>query len=81
MQEPYKHQLEGLLLANVMPCFDSPYGHLRAKACWVAGQYADIDFAEGTGQGQAFTSLFNKVVNACQDPDLPVRCDLHQVAA
>ena len=75
VQEPYKHQLEGLLLANVMPCFDSPYGYLRAKACWVAGQYADIDFAEGAGQGQAFTSLFNKVVNAFQDPDLPVRPD------
>ncbi|DBB04276.1 hypothetical protein WJX77_005934 [Trebouxia sp. C0004] len=72
---PYKNQLEGLLLNNVMPCFDSPYGHLRAKACWVAGQYADIDFREGSGQGQAFSSLFQKVVNAFQDPDLPVRVD------
>ena len=61
------------MLNAVMPCFDSPYGHLRAKACWVAGQYADIDFRGGSGQGQAFGSLFQKVVNAFQDPDLPVR--------
>ena len=72
LQAPYKNQLEGLLLNNVMPCFDSPYGHLRAKACWVAGQYADIDFREGSGQGHTFNSLFQKVVNAFQDPDLPV---------
>ena len=73
LQAPYKDQLEGLLLNAVMPCFDSPYGHLRAKACWVAGQYADIDFRGGSGQGQTFGSLFQKVVNAFQDPDLPVR--------
>ena len=56
-----------------MPCFDSPYGYLRAKACWVAGQYADIEFQAGAGQGPAFSSLFQKVVDAFQDPDLPVR--------
>ena len=71
-QAPYKNQLEGLLLNNVMPCFDSPYGYLRAKACWVAGQYADIDFRDGQGCGPVFGSLFQKVVNAFQDPDLPV---------
>lgn len=72
LQAPYKDQLEGLLLNNVMPSFDSPYGYLRAKACWVAGQYADIEFQAGAGQGPAFGSLFQKVVNAFQDPDLPV---------
>ncbi|KAL3141839.1 hypothetical protein ABBQ32_004507 [Trebouxia sp. C0010 RCD-2024] len=72
---PYKNQLEGLLLNNVMPCFDSPFGHLRAKACWVAGQYAEIEFRDGGGRGPVFGSLFQKVVNAFQDPDLPVRVD------
>lgn len=73
MQAPYKDHLEGLLLTHVLPCFDSPYGHLRAKACWVAGQFADIDFREGRGQGRSFNALFQKVVNAFQDPELPVR--------
>lgn len=72
VQAPYKNQLEGLLLNNVMPCFDSPFGHLRAKACWVAGQYAEIEFRDGGGRGPVFGSLFQKVVNAFQDPDLPV---------
>ena len=73
LQAPYKNQLEALLLNHVMPCFDSPFGYLRAKACWVAGQFADIEFQEGAGQGPAFGSLFQKIVNAFQDPDLPVR--------
>lgn len=35
MQEPYKKQLEGMLMTHVAPLFASPHGHLRAKAAWV----------------------------------------------
>ena len=31
-----------MLLQHVVPLFDSPHGHLRAKACWLAGHYADV---------------------------------------
>ena len=72
VQEPYKQQLEPMLLQYVMPAFESECGHLRAKACWVAGQYADIDFRDGSGCGPTFNALFAQTVKALQDPDLPV---------
>ena len=38
-----------MLLQHVVPLFASPYGHLRAKACWLAGIFADIEFSDGQG--------------------------------
>lgn len=53
---------------------------VRAKACWVAGQYAGIPFREGRGQGATFMALFQHVAQALRDAELPVRpvsqCDL-----
>ena len=73
MQAPYKTQLEPMLQQYVLPCFDAPAGHVRAKACWVAQQYADVKFAEGRGRGATFRQLFQKTLERLNDPDLPVR--------
>lgn len=73
MQKAYRTQLETMLLQFALPAFSSPYGHLRAKACWLCGQFADIDFREGSGQGSTFQALFAQTTKALQDPDLPVR--------
>ena len=35
LQEPYKTQLEPMLLQFVIPVFDSPLGHLRAKVVYL----------------------------------------------
>lgn len=79
MQKSYRTQLETMLLQFVLPAFSSPYGHLRSKACWLSGQFADIDFREGSGQGSTFQTLFAQTVKALQDPDLPVNPPpLHQ---
>lgn len=43
--ERYKPSLEPMLVQHVIPCFRSSYGHLREKACWVAGCFADIEFS------------------------------------
>ncbi len=80
-QEPYKRQLEPMLVQYVLPTFASPAGHLRAKAAWVAGQFADIRFREQPGAGAllppgagaTFQSLFQRVLGLLRDPDLPVR--------
>eukprot|EP00850_Spirogloea_muscicola_P016520 SM000134S26963 [mRNA] locus=s134:343998:351525:+ [translate_table: standard] len=69
--EPYKNQLETMLVHHVFPEFQSPMGHLRAKAAWVAGQYADIPYAETSH----FTNAFHSVVAALRDSELPVRVD------
>ena len=81
-QEPYKQQLEPMLVRYVLPTFGSPAGHLRAKAAWVAGQFADIRFRERPGEGAllprgagaTFQGLFQSVLGLLRDADLPVSC-------
>lgn len=72
---PYRDQLETFLMTYVVPCFSSPYGHLRAKACWISGCYCDIQFSDGAGAGQTFGLLFKEVMNRLHDTDLPVKVD------
>ena len=67
----YMEQLEPMLTAHVLPSFQSPHGHVRAKAAWCAGVYAEIDFTNP----QNFMALFAGVVNCLKDPDLPVKVD------
>ncbi|TYJ19924.1 hypothetical protein E1A91_A09G225100v1 [Gossypium mustelinum] len=69
--EPYKSELEHMLMQHVFPEFRSPVGHLRAKAAWVAGQYAHINFSDQNNFRQALHS----VVSGLRDPELPVRVD------
>ena len=67
----YKEQLEPMLVQHVLPSFQSQHGHVRAKAAWCAGVYAEIEFANP----QNFMNLFAAVVNCLKDPDLPVKVD------
>ncbi|KAK4750955.1 hypothetical protein SAY87_004437 [Trapa incisa] len=69
--EPYKSELERMLVQHVFPEFSSPVGHLRAKAAWVAGQYAHINFSDANN----FRGAFHFVVSGMRDPELPVRVD------
>ncbi|KAE8670295.1 Importin beta-like SAD2-like protein [Hibiscus syriacus] len=69
--EPYKSELEHMLIQHVFPEFHSPVGHLRAKAMWVAVQYAHINFSDQNNFRQALHS----VVSGLRDPELPVRVD------
>ena len=75
---PYNCNVETMLTQFVMPCFDSPHGHLRAKACWVAKEFCDFEFSDGggeSGRGALFCRLFERVMRGLADPDLPVRVD------
>ncbi|XP_068332447.1 importin beta-like SAD2 [Pyrus communis] len=69
--EPYKSELECMLVQHVFPEFSSPVGHLRAKAAWVAGQYAHIKFSDSNN----FRKALHSVVAGMRDPELPVRVD------
>ncbi|KAJ3697379.1 hypothetical protein LUZ61_001084 [Rhynchospora tenuis] len=69
--EPYKSELERMLVQHVFPEFACPVGHLRAKAAWVAGQYAHINFSDPSN----FTKAMHCVISGLRDPDLPVRVD------
>lgn len=70
MQKAYKHDMAGLLVQYVVPCFMSQHGHLRARACWVLGNFADLKFKEGIGCGPTFGLLLQKVVGAMKDPEV-----------
>lgn len=77
-KSPYREQVETMLLTFVAPCFESPHGHLRAKACWVAKEFSDFTFSGGEGEcgrGPQFCGLFERVMRGLADPDLPVRVD------
>ncbi|KAI3796270.1 hypothetical protein L1987_38937 [Smallanthus sonchifolius] len=69
--EPYKSELEPMLVQHVFPEFNSPVGHIRAKAAWVAGQYAHIHFSDPNN----FRKALHSVVAGMRDPELPVRVD------
>lgn len=43
-KKQYRDNLETMLIQYVLPVFRSPWGHLRAKACWVSGMYCGIKF-------------------------------------
>jgi hypothetical protein len=67
-QDPYRSQLESLLSGQVLPLFQSPHGHLRAKAAWLAKEFADIQFSEGgSGSGPLFNALLQAVINGLND--------------
>ncbi|KAI3763994.1 hypothetical protein L2E82_13994 [Cichorium intybus] len=69
--DPYKSELEHMLVQHVFPEFNSPVGHIRAKAAWVAGQYAHINFSDPNN----FRKALQSVVAGMRDPELPVRVD------
>ncbi|XP_066331549.1 importin beta-like SAD2 [Miscanthus floridulus] len=69
--DPYKSELERMLVQHVFPEFNSRVGHLRAKAAWVAGQYAHINFSDPNN----FRLAMHCIVSGMRDPDLPVRVD------
>ncbi|XP_047082224.1 importin beta-like SAD2 [Lolium rigidum] len=69
--DPYKAELEHMLVQHVFPEFSSCVGHLRAKAAWVAGQYAHINFSDQDN----FRRAMHCIVAGMCDPDLPVRVD------
>ena len=76
-------QLEPMLAQCVLPLFKSPYGFVRAKACWVAGLFADIGFREGQSPTGTFVQLFQEVFHLLRDPELPVSFQIigHVMAA
>eukprot|EP00216_Chloropicon_sp_CCMP2111_P001287 CAMPEP_0198243276 /NCGR_PEP_ID=MMETSP1446-20131203/26275_1 /TAXON_ID=1461542 ORGANISM="Unidentified sp, Strain CCMP2111" /NCGR_SAMPLE_ID=MMETSP1446 /ASSEMBLY_ACC=CAM_ASM_001112 /LENGTH=1052 /DNA_ID=CAMNT_0043927057 /DNA_START=26 /DNA_END=3184 /DNA_ORIENTATION=+ len=72
---PYKNSIEQMLHHFMLPILNHPAGHLRAKAVWCLGMFADFKFQEGRGKGSTFSILLSSTVARLQDPELPVRVD------
>ncbi|CAG0918650.1 unnamed protein product [Notodromas monacha] len=73
-KEPYKSQLEALLVANLIPAFDSPCGLLRARANWVVQRFASLPFKSDNGENLKRIVLLI-LRSLLSDPELPVKVE------
>eukprot|EP01006_Ploeotia_vitrea_P012314 TRINITY_DN32690_c0_g1_i1.p1 TRINITY_DN32690_c0_g1~~TRINITY_DN32690_c0_g1_i1.p1 ORF type:complete len:1055 (+),score=159.38 TRINITY_DN32690_c0_g1_i1:69-3233(+) len=68
-RQPYKDQIEGLLVEHVLPEMESSQPFLREKAVWCAAQYSKIEWRSTENYGK----LFSGTVKLMRDQELPVR--------
>jgi hypothetical protein len=68
----YKDQVEMMLATYVFPEFQSPYGFLRARACWVLKSFANIQFKAEENLITACNFLKQCILN---DTCLPVNVE------
>lgn len=68
----YKEQMDKMLLQYVFPEFNSPHGHMRARACWVLHYFSEIKFK----QEQILIEAIRLTTKALlTDQDLPVKVE------
>ncbi|XP_035736175.1 importin-7-like isoform X1 [Vespa mandarinia] len=68
----YREQMDKMLVQHVFPEFNSPHGHMRARACWVLHYFSEIKFK----QEQILVEAIRLTTNALlTDHDLPVKVE------
>ncbi|XP_063698998.1 importin-7 [Culicoides brevitarsis] len=68
----FKEQVETLLTTYVFPEFQSPHGHLRARACWVLHYFSEIKLKNI----QTLQEIMRLTTEALlKDKDLPVKVE------
>eukprot|EP01103_Thecamoeba_quadrilineata_P015393 TRINITY_DN4851_c0_g1_i1.p1 TRINITY_DN4851_c0_g1~~TRINITY_DN4851_c0_g1_i1.p1 ORF type:complete len:1011 (-),score=143.11 TRINITY_DN4851_c0_g1_i1:224-3256(-) len=65
----YNASLEDFIAYHVIPEFQNPNGFLRAKACWIFGQFAEIEYKNE----MIFIAGLEQVLSLMKDKDIPVR--------
>ncbi len=68
----YKPQIPSLFQTYILPTFVSPYGHVRAKACWVSSEFAAVLHDVSP---EIFVQLLQHMQALLNDPELPVQVD------
>lgn len=72
----YREQVEQMLSNYVFPEFQSPHGHMRARACWVLQMFGEVEFKNR----QILADIINNAARALlTDPDLPVQVEAANV--
>ncbi|XP_014261678.1 importin-7 isoform X2 [Cimex lectularius] len=71
-KKPYKEQMEQMIVRYVYPEFQSPYGHMRARACWVIHSCDELKFRSDENLATAVTFVTNALLT---DRDLPVKVE------
>lgn len=65
----FKDSLEEMMHLHVMPELVSPIGFMRSRACWIFGQFYNIQYKNV----DSFLNAVQIVVNSVNDKELPVR--------
>lgn len=66
----YRDQMETMLTTYVLPEFNSPHGHMRARACWVLQYFCDIKLKNP----QVLAEIMHLASNALlTDKEMPVK--------
>ncbi|KAK7056572.1 importin-7 [Halocaridina rubra] len=68
----YKDQMETMIAQYVFPEFQSPYGFMRARACWILQNFDEIKFKSDQNIVAAMNCIQNALLN---DNDLPVKVE------
>merc|ERR1719348_2542871 len=68
----YKEQMEKFLVEIVFPEFNSPHGHLRARACWVLHYFSDVKYQNEQVLAEAFRLTINSLLH---DKEPPVKVE------
>ena len=68
----YKEQMEKFLVEIVFPEFNSPHGHLRARACWVLHYFSDVKYQNEAVLAEAFRLTINSLLH---DKESPVKVE------
>ncbi|XP_063986834.1 importin-7 isoform X2 [Diachasmimorpha longicaudata] len=68
----YKEQMDKMLMQYVFPEFNSPHGHMRARACWVLHNFSETKFKQEPILVEAIRLTTNALLH---DQDLPVKVE------
>merc|ERR1719460_2036146 len=68
----YKEQMEKFLVEIVFPEFQSPHGHLRARACWALHYFSDVKYKNEAVLAEAFRLT---VASLLHDKEPPVKVE------
>jgi len=69
----YKERMEQFLVNIVFPEFNSPHGHLRARACWMLHYFADVKYKDPNVLGQSFQLTIDSLLKP--DEEVPVKVE------
>ncbi|KXJ70625.1 importin-7 [Aedes albopictus] len=68
----FKDQVENLIMQYVFPEFQSPHGHLRARACWVLHYFSEIKLKNQQVLAEIMRLTSHALLN---DKELPVKVE------
>lgn len=68
----YRNEVEQMLMTYIFPEFNSPHGHMRARACWVLHSFSDANYKNQQVLAEAIRLIVNALLH---DKDVPVKVE------